>query len=157
MIIKSNKKSPSTIQAEEEIRKPTVFYKTNVDEIIEVLKDNDENVWLIAAFENDGLDAIDFKHNMWGSYVDGSELYICVTDGHEIEVDGKMVDPEFALEDYGVEAVSPYIEDATPDIILERIGVDEINPPYFDGWAADLLEGGHSFVELMEAADDFID
>lgn len=135
----------------------TTFYKTNVEQILDVLKDNDANVWLIAAFQNEGLNALDLEHHLFGSYEDGENLYICVTDGHEINVNDEEVDPELAMENYSVEQLSAYIKDATPEVILERITEFEIKPPYFDGWAAELLEDGHTFVELMEAAEEFID
>ena len=125
----------------------THFYKTNAQEIIDALKEDDANVWLIAAFEQLGLDALDFDHHMWGSYVDeNGNLYICVSDLEPIEVNGEEVDPEEAFEDYSPEELSAYIEPATPKIITDRISEIEIKHPYFDGWAADLLEGGHSFL-----------
>lgn len=135
----------------------TTFYKTNVEQILDVLKDNDANVWLIAAFQNEGLNALDIEHHLFGSYEDGENLYICVTDGYEINVNNEEVDPELAMENYSIEELSAYIKDATPEVILERITEFEIKPPYFDGWAADLLEDGHTFIELMEAAEEFID
>lgn len=151
-----NKSAPSVkINAASEMG--TVYYKTNAEQIIDVLKDNTANAWLIAAFQNDGLDAIDFKHHLYGSYVEGDDLYICVTDGYEIDVNGEEVDPESAFEDYTSKELAAYIQPATPEIILERITEYEIKPPFFDGWAADLLEGGYTFVQLMDDAQEFID
>ena len=147
----------SAENTDNQINDGTIYYKTTVEEIIDTLKDQEANPWLIAAFQNDGYDAIDFKHNLYGSAVLDDGLYICVTDGHDIEVNGEEVDPEDALEDYSVDELSKYIQPATPDIIKRWITPDEIKKPWLDKWAPELLNSGHSFIELAEAAKEFFD
>lgn len=48
-------------------------------------------------------------------------IYICVTDGYEIEVDGEMVDPEEALENYAPIYLENHIQDANDDVIMRNI------------------------------------
>lgn len=159
--VKSASASDNTINTSNDItaatQSGTTYYKTTVEQIIDTLKADEANPWLIAAFQNDGYDAIDYKHNLYGSAVLDDGLYICVTDGHDIEINGEQVDPEAALEDYPVEELSAFIKPATDDIIRRWITPDEIKVPWLDGWAADLLDSGYSFIELAEAAKEFVD
>lgn len=133
----------------------TTFYQVSLKELQDSLKGSDANIWMQKAFEEDGFDAIEFKHSLFGSRVIDDILYICITDGYDITVNGKEVDPETALDYYNPETeLSDYVKLADDDIIMENITEYEMKPIDFDKWAADLLKD-YSFMDLVKAAKDF--
>lgn len=135
----------------------TTFYQVSLKELQDFLKDSDANMWMQKAFEEDGFDAIEFKYNLFGSQVIDGFLYLCITDGYDIVVNGKEVDPETALDYYNPETeLSDYVKPATEDIILNNITEYELKPIDFDRWAAELLED-YSFVDLVNAAKEIDD
>lgn len=103
----------------------TTYYRATLDNVIQTLTRNDANIFLLYLIEADGFDALDFKKHMFGSAVfeENHEdvIYICVTDGYEIEVDGEMIDPEEALENYSPSYLDNRIQDANDDIIMRNI------------------------------------
>lgn len=103
----------------------TTYYRATLDNVIQTLTRNDANIFLLYLIEEDGFDALDFKKHMFGSAVfeENHEdvIYICVTDGYEIEVDGEMIDPEEALENYSPRYLDNRIQDANDDIIMRNI------------------------------------
>jgi hypothetical protein len=137
-------------------RKGTTFYKATLDEVKSAFKEKGANLWLLESFEKLGWDAIDFDNNLFGSRVIDDVLYICVTDGYEIEVNGRKEDPEEVLDYYGDSELADYIEDATDKIILKYITEYEIHSPDFNGWAADLLKD-YEFIDLVDTAKEFPD
>ena len=133
----------------------TTFYATTAEDIIKAYDDNSSNIWVRQAFIEEGLDAIDYDNNLFGSVVIGDTLYICVTDGKEIEVNGTLVDPETALTDYTPDDLSEYTKNASADIIKRYITEYEIKSPDFDKWAIDMLNDGVSFSDLVADYEDF--
>lgn len=132
----------------------TTFYKCTLDQVIEALKKADSNIWLQYVINEYGWDALDFKHNLFGSEIIDDVLYICKTDGYEIQINGEDVEPEFALEDYSVEELSAYIDDADDDIITNSITTYELKPIDLDEVSLRLLESGNSFKDVVKAAYD---
>ncbi len=110
----------------------TTFYSASADDIIEAYGDVTLNVWVRKAFIERGLDAIDYDSNLFGSKVIDDVLYICVTDGQDIEVDGELVNPEEALEIYTPDELSKYIRPATKEVIRRYITEYEIIIPDFE-------------------------
>ena len=133
----------------------TTFYSATVDDIIDAYGDMTLNAWIRQAFVDRGLDAIDYDHNLYGSAVINDVLYICVTDGYEIEVNGEEVDPEESLSEYTPEELSDYIEPATAEIIRRNITEYELKTPDFESWAIDLLRYGYAFSKLVTDYMDF--
>lgn len=131
------------------------FYYTDLDNAREVLKNNDLNIFAQYWLDQYGWEAINLKDNLFGSQIIDDLLYICVTDGSDIKINGKAVDPESALEKYGVEACSAYIEPAPDDIITRYISEYEIDITDFEEAAMELLKDGYSFEELYKAAKDY--
>lgn len=136
----------------------TTYYQITLDDVKNAMKDNnDANIWILKSFEELGWDAIDFDHNLFGSQIIDNVLYLCVTDGRNIEVGGGLVDPEAALEDYDVSELSAYVQEADEDTILKYITQYEIETPNFNKWAEDLLSDGYKFTDLVSAAQEFSD
>lgn len=132
----------------------TTFYRCTIDQVIETLENIDANMWLQYVIKEYGWDAIDFKHNLFGSEIIDDVLYICKTDGYEIQINGEDVEPEFALEDYSIEELSAYIEDATDDIVRSSITTYELKPIDLDEVSLRLLELGNSFTDVVKSAQD---
>lgn len=136
----------------------TTYYRVTLDDIESVMQDStDANIWILKSFQELGWDAIDFEHNLFGSQVIDDVLYICNTDGRDIDVRGEKVDPEIALEDYNLSELSDYIEDADDETVLKYITPYEIKTPKFNNWASELLKDGYRFTDLVDDAQEFSD
>lgn len=133
----------------------TTYYTITKDALRKAFGDDSENVWLKAAIEADGFDAIDLDKNLFGSKVIGDTLYLCITDGRDIMVDGIAVDPEEALDEYTPEQLSDFVAHATDKLIRRYITPYEIYEPDFDELAVDLLKGGVSFSRLVDDYEEF--
>ena len=115
----------------------THFYSATYDQVKDVLDTHDTNLFVLYAFENDGWDAIDIR-KLFGSSIIDDTLYICVTDGKDIYVQGKRVDPEAALSEFDVTELQDYIEPAND---IESIAIN-------------MLEDGISLNRLIENYND---
>lgn len=93
----------------------TVFYAVSLDAAIDAFK-TDGNLFLAAELETNRWNHLDLEHNLYGSGIIENVLYICVTDGHTINIadsdDG--VDPEDLIDTYGADFVD-YAPVADPD------------------------------------------
>lgn len=132
----------------------TVYYETTLNQVIDALENNDANMWLILALKESGWDSIDFKNNMFGSKVINDKLYICQTNGQDINVSGKDVDPETALDDYELSELSAYIEPASDDIIIKNITGYEIKITNVNETAIELLQHGNSLLDVVKDAEE---
>lgn len=130
----------------------TTFYEITLDEASNILADNGLNLFSQYALDTNGWDCIDLHNHLFGSFVDGDTLYLCVTDGQPIFIDGQEVDPEKALSEFGPENCEEYIRAATEDVILRHISEHEITTLDLDESARDLMKQGYTFTQLHEAA-----
>lgn len=153
-IIKNNSQpNPNSVRIAAASDFGTTYYAAEIDDIIDAMDDNpDTNIWVRHAIEKSGLEALNLEDSLFGSAVIDDKLYICRTDGKDIQIAGQDVDPEKALSDYSVEELSAYIQPSTPEIITSSITEYEIKFPDINEAASDLLEVGHTFEELMKAA-----
>lgn len=133
----------------------TTYYLVTFNQIESFFNTESANVWIAKAFDELRWDAIDFDNNLFGSQVVGDDLYICVTDGKSIEVNGELIDPEEALEVYTPDELSEYIESTTDVIIQKYITEYEITAPDFDNWAAELLANNISFSRMVSDFHEF--
>lgn len=133
----------------------TTFYKLDIDTVVDSIRSNDGNLWLYYALSADGFDAIDFDKNLFGSQVIGDVLYLCVTDGQDITVQDKQVDPESALSTYSIEELSSYIVEGNAKIVDQYITTYELKPIDFDEGALWLLEEGFTFEDLVKDYQEF--
>lgn len=146
-------KRPITAAAKADQR--TVWYEADLDMVRNALRA--ENLILYGALETNGFDAIkDIDLNIPGSYIDDGtdRIYICVTDGSQVIVDGEEVDPDDAMEEYGPEELEGYILPATKQIIINKLTSYEINHYDLDSVVRDLMNNSHSFLEIYEAYQD---
>ena len=110
------------------------------------------NVWLLQRLESVGWEAIDLKNALFGSDVIDDVLYICCTDGKDIQVGDSLVDPEMALRGYSPEELRSYIVDADDKIVKRYVTEFALAEFDIDESAEQLLKEGKSFIDLMEAA-----
>ena len=150
-IIKSSNKL-ETISATKQLS--TVFYETTIENAIDALERSNGNIWVIELLKSNGWDAIDFKHNLFGSKVIDDKLYICETNGQDIQVNGQPVDPERALEECSIEDLSEYIQPASDDKITSSITGYEITVSNVEDVAIQLLEDGNSFSDVVRDAEE---
>lgn len=133
----------------------TVYYRVLAAQIESAYEDEDPFIYY--AVLEDGLDAINLD-TMVGSKVIDDELFICQSDGQEININGEMVDPFVALEDYTPEDLEDYIEDVDQKFILDNITIYEINRKSIlnniDDAAKDALDRGYSFTNIVKYYDE---
>lgn len=130
----------------------TTYYKATIDDVVDAIRD-DSNLFVYYAMLALGFESIDLDHNLFGSYIDGNTIYLCDTDGEDIEVNGQMFDPEDAMEELGPEALESYIQDATPEIIRRFITPYELKFDIDEG-AYWLMKDGFGFTEIVKAYED---
>jgi len=129
----------------------TTIYPITVEQLRSAFEG--ENIWLDKSLQERGIDAIDTS-TLFGSQVFGQELYLCITDGYEVQIDGQEYDPEAILEDYGPSSpkVREFLQEPTPEIIRRHITSDEFHEPWFNEWAPSLLRDGHKFLDILYSA-----
>lgn len=137
----------------------TTYYEAKLKDVQNALGDgvpsDDVNLWTSLYVDKYGFDAIDFDHNLFGSYIQGDKIYICITDGYDINVNGEDVDPETALDKYSIEELSAYVKPADDEIITKAINHYELKQPIpFDELAEDGIDIGYSFTELVKSGMD---
>lgn len=130
----------------------TTYYKATIDDVVDAIRDG-SNLFVYYAMLALGFESIDLDHNLFGSYIDGNTIYLCDTDGEDIEVNGQMFDPEDAMEEFGPEALESYIQDATPEIIRRFITPYELKFDIDEG-AYWLMKDGFGFTEIVKAYED---
>ena len=109
----------------------TTFYSITLDDAIASLKKLKCNLFIIYELERRGWDAINIE-DLYGSNIINKVLYVCVTDGQDIEIEGEMIDPEEALELYDVKDLSSYIQKADAKFISKHVTEYELNIPSGD-------------------------
>lgn len=134
------------------VRGNTSFYRVELEDAIKALQKNKANIWLIHRLEADGWAAINLEHNLFGSLVVDDILYICSTDGEDIDVKGESIDPEQALAAFGPDPLSEYIQDGTPEVISRFISEFDLADFDIDETAEDMLKEGKSFIDMMADA-----
>ena len=131
----------------EKVDSGTTFYKMTRKQFEDAFEK--ENLWIQEIIKRSK--DFDCLVDMFGSEEIDGDYYICVTDGREIEVNGEMVDPETALQEYSLSDLSGYIKDATKKVILDSIGVPEnFKDPDVKKWVVDMLYDGIDFYRLAE-------
>ena len=139
----------------------TTFYKITYDAIVDAYEDYNIVVW--QALKNYGWDAFDISKYLYGSQMFDDVLYVCDTDGVDIEVEDAgefgengMINPEEALAAVGPESLQEYIKVPDDDEIRKLVTPYDLNEGGLDldEIATQLLQQGYSFNEIVTAAAD---
>ena len=137
------------------IQEGTTFYHVTLDDAINYLSTKETNLILSYMISTYGWDSLDFSKGLFGSGLVNNDLYICQTDGYDIDVNGESVDPESAFDEYGPENLESYIEEATPQIIKRMITPYElIEDIDMNEVAVGIISSGHDFSELLKSLED---
>ncbi len=138
-------------------QKGTVFYKITEEELVnfyDTYEDNDVFRYLVQVY---GFQTFDID-KLYGSYLDSNAntLYLCVTDGEDIQVGvDSDVYPEDAFYEYSEEELQSYIQPATDEIIKRYLSPYEISLPVsINQIALDMLEEDYSFVSIVQGMKD---
>lgn len=143
----------TTISGAEDIKAP-IFRMITPDAFIDAFKESSNNVWLAAYVEDKIFDVLDLERNLFGSKIIDGVLYYCEKNMDEIEVDGKTIDAEDALDEYSVEELSMYIDVENPmsaDDILSTFTYYEMYPIDWDTYAENLI-AENSFYKVVSDA-----
>lgn len=118
------------------------------------------NKFFVDIIRYTDLEALNVDE-FYGSQIDtvNRVLYLCVTDGKPIKVNGEEVDPEEALDKYTIEDLAEYTEQPSDDLILKHISMYELNPEVFDADTIDMivqdnLEKGVHFKDIVKDYDE---
>lgn len=139
----------------------TTFYKITYDAIVDAYEDYNIVVW--QALKNYGWDAFDISKYLYGSQMFDDVLYVCDTDGVDIEVedtggfgDNGLLNPEEALAAVGPESLQEYIKVPDDDEIRQLVTPYDLDEGEsdLDEIATQLLQQGYSFNEIVTAAAD---
>lgn len=133
----------------------TTFYAATLEQIINAYSNNNKNCWILESFKENGLNILDAGAITIGSKIEDNTVYICVTDGADIIVNGTPINPETALDDYTTTELNEYIEPASDSVITRYITELEIETPDFDDLAPKLLESGVRFSRMVSDYEDF--
>lgn len=131
----------------------TTLYKASKREIQKCL--NQTNLILSTAFRLHGWDALNFDNrssNLANSRVVDNNLYLCITDGHPVEIDEDSVDPEYLLDEYDISELEGLIKPASQNIIRLNISRYEMNID-IDECAQYLIDNNlATFTEIVKIA-----
>lgn len=133
----------------------TIFYEVTPELLEEYTDEDAVNLYVREALRSREFDAINMK-KLFGSQIVNGNLYICVTDYNDIEVDGALVDPEDALEEYSIDQLQQYIEPATLKVLHDYVTEYEIDFGDLAQATIDLLEGGYSLRSVFSDYQDII-
>lgn len=131
----------------------TRFYAVSEDQLKDAFRTESNNI-IRYIINRDGVNAFDLDRALFGSAVFDDVLYICDTDGKQILVNGKEIDPEDALDTYGVEELEDYIEDADDKIIKRKLTFYELKHMNLDNLAKEMIENNFGFTELVRNAEE---
>ena len=132
----------------------TIFYKATEDELKKLIKDGKNNEIVKFIIDNNGVYAINEDKLYGGTITDDGDVYICVTDGKDIQIDGDPVFPEEAIETYSVEDIADYVKPMTEEIAHRYITDYELKPFDIDEIAKKMMEQGYTFLDIVKAASD---
>ena len=132
------------------VTKGTAFYEITLDDMIKHFSKKSENCIVWKSLETFGLDALDMEDSLFGSHIEGDTLYLCVTDGKMIKVKGREISPEYAFDEFGVEALSDYIVPGSDKIIHRYITPHEIILPDYEVMSEELLEDGYDSKKIFK-------
>lgn len=132
----------------------TKYYLITLKHAIDVALDT--NILMSQALIMNSWDSLDIDR-LSGSMIIDNSLYLCVTDGYAIEVNGeKDIDPEAALSEFSLDDLDKYIEVASDEIISERLTPYEVTNFDIDKAAYQLLGDGYSLEEVVNASEDYL-
>ena len=131
----------------------TTFHKVTEELLQDSFTFADDNIFLVDEIKSYGMGAIKEDSLPLGSAIVDDVLYICDTDGKDIDVGGTEIFPEAAIEEVGISALKDYIEDANEKTVQHYITPYEIDFEDITETAKRLLNSG--LYGIKRVSDDF--
>lgn len=131
----------------------TTFYAITIEAAVQAYQDN--NLIVYQALRDYGWDAFDISKYLVGSAIIDDVLYLCVTDGIDLDITGVgLVDPEEAISSVELESLSEYITEPTDKEILKHLTPYDLDDEVLDldNIAEELLLSGYTFIEIVKSA-----
>ena len=148
------------VYGEDLIQEPTdagtAFYEIT-EKDLEDTWDKEDNIVMKYLVRTYGFEAFDLDDiGIYGGRLEGDVFLLCDSDGHDIDVDGEEVDPMFALEDYDLEALAPYIKEPDDEIIRRYFSPYSLQSDTIDvnEVALELLQAGHDLSAIIDSLED---
>lgn len=120
----------------------TTFYPISEERLLKALDRSKKklNKFFVDIVRYSGVSALDLNDS-YGTQIDdvNDTIYLCVSDGKPIKVNGEEIDPYEALDAYTIEDLSEYTEQPSDDTILKNITVYELNPDILDSNTIDTI------------------
>lgn len=148
-ITKSKKSEHDHVMITSATNSGTTYYKADLNDVKKIV-DGNSNLFVIYSIFEHGFDDIQIDQ-MPGSYIDGDTIYVCFTNGQDININGEDVDPENAIEEFGLEALSAFVQDAPEDIIISELSPYVFDLDNIEDCASWLLDKGYSLPAIVEA------
>ena len=100
------------------------------------------NVWIKERISQYPLDEVLNLDSLEGSIVEEDQLYLMVSDFDDIEVNGEMINPLDAIEEFGLKGLENYIVQEAPVDVVHSIIDSDISWRGIDinQFAKDLLD-----------------
>lgn len=145
MLLKLHKTSHTPVIAATNVG--TTWYRVTLRQFEDFFETREENIFVRYVATLKLFECLNISQ-MFGSAIYDDELFICVTDGQPISVEGDdNVDPETAFESYTPDDLQAYIVDAKDEILIKYLSYREMLP--------DLLEDEQSAaaIDALESED----
>lgn len=124
---------PRVIWASSYSRIGTCYYHCSLDELMRAIRgssdDADVKRQTIRLLRDHGFDAFDMD-KLPGSRLLGDEMYLCMTDGHPIKVNGEWHDPEDVLFMCELDDIKDRIRKGPSRLIKQRLTMREMKDKY---------------------------
>ena len=131
----------------------TTYYYITEDQLLKFY-DKSDNVIMRYLVSENGFDAF-YIEGVPGYAMFDDILYICDTDGADIMVNGKSIDPERALMKYTPDDLSEYEERGTDSIIKRYLSEYELAEFDPNEVVLSMLDTGFAdFKEIVKSAKD---
>ena len=132
----------------------TVFYEITESDLLKFYDKSDNGIMRFIV-DRDGFDAFDLEQLYGSELFDDHLLYLCVTDGADIEINGEDVFPEEALAKYTPDDLFAYIKPGNDGIIRRYLSEYELKTYDINDVAFDMIHDGYpDFTEIVKWAEE---
>ena len=125
----------------------TIFYRVTLDLAKDIMWDLHKILYGALCVE--GWNCVDLTY-LPGSDIIDDDLYLCVTDGTEINMDGEDIDPEEALNQYSIMELAAYVMDADAEVVRKHLTEYEISKYDIDDVAEYLIKDEVHFTDMVQ-------
>jgi len=137
----------------------TIFYRFNLEDTIRDLRRQNANIILIQRLQDVGWNALrDLDVAFISAIIDDDDnLIVCESNYEPIDLNNEEVEPEEMLDRFSVETLDRLglVQNADSKTVHKYITEYELSDQFdLDNVVLELLNDGHSFQEVVQAARD---